>query len=201
MKRTGKVVTVLLMALATAVSIHAGGSGGDNPWPTVSRHFTLNNFPSNIADAAIAPSYYDDGTTRHAVWPSWDGSHFQLVYSVRVDGTWSSATNITGTATTDSLSPALALVDGSPIALYTFGSSVRSAVKGTSWATYNVTSSTAESLAVHQESGHAWWTWRDGNTAKWIERTGSGWSTVGTLTISTTYADAVSAIRNTVLGL
>lgn len=194
--------TCLLFILVSSLWLAVALGGGDSPdpWPTVQRHATLNNFPQ-VSEQLIAPSYFDSGTTRYALWPSWDGSHFQLAYSVRIDGSWSSVVYLTNSTTQDSLSPALALIDGGPIGLYAYGDCLRSAIKTTSWSTYHIMNGAFEDLAAHQESGHTWWTWRDGNHAKWIERVGDGWSSVGSEKIqSGDFEAAVAAIRATVLG-
>lgn len=190
-----------LMALFMWSTGGAGGGSDPDPWPTVARHFTTQNLPA-IAESLIASSCVDAGDIRHCVWPSWDGQRFQLAHSVRTDGNWSAVVAITNTTGNDNLQPRLALNNGAPTALYTYGNTIRRAVKGATWTTAWVLDGAVEGLAVHQEGGVTWWTWRDDQLAKWIVYDNGSWSNVGSRQIGADgYTVAVAAIRQTVLGL
>lgn len=199
--KTSRMAHAALWVSLFAVSLFVlgGGTNGPDPIPTNSRHYTLTGFPA-ISETLIASSTATAGTTTYCAWPSWDGTRFRLRYGTSVNGEWNEGGDI-AVGSSDIYQPALALVNGSPVVFYLADGNVRKAIQiGSNWANSLVNVGNSTELAVWVESGHTWWTWRDGNNAKWVEYTSNGWSQVFSRPIATNFAQELAAIRKLVLG-
>lgn len=156
--RASKILAPILVLVSFSIQT-PGKSPPRLPWPEIQQHLTFFSFPSDVSDDEISVNCAEEDKVFHCVWPSWNGTNFDLAYATMTEDRWSEPV-IFSKSPRNKLSPSVVVVNQKVVGVYRSGSNLRFFRKsGDDWNNEFLAQYDGSELLSHQEHGYIWWTW------------------------------------------